>query len=397
MYREDFRICLDSAGSLQTALPQSEPIELSSVWRIPSIDQADAVLSGLEPGYAYRRDGHPNADRLASQLAELHRAESAVLTAQGMSAIAASCLTFLRPGDRILLAQPLYGKTSALANRCLQDFGIVLLELEATDSQSWELALQSQPRMAIVETISNPMLSVPDLALIAELCRASSTLLLVDNTFASPLICRPLELGAGLVMESLTKVISGHADAMLGMVCGDRALIDPIRNMVSLLGMASSPLDCWLTRRGMATLPIRLKQSCENAQRLATMLESNECVDAIRYPGLISHPQHQIAKQQFGEQFGSMLSFDLKGGAAQVKNFILELANDIPFCPSLGDVQTTISHPASTSHRALTNEQQAKLGISFQTIRVSVGIEDADWLVQRFRIAIERSQNRNHL
>lgn len=392
---EQTRLCIQSTPNRTHSglRPHSEPIDLTGVWQVDSPDEADALLSGRQPGFVYRRDGHPNADSLSEILRQLHRADHAVLTAQGMSALTAVTMTVLKPGDRVVLGQPVYGRCGILLSKDLARWGITTVEVDATDLKQWESALESRPRLALVETITNPRVEVPDLAKIASMCKATETLMLVDNTFATPLLCRPLELGSDFVMESLSKFVCGHSDAMLGLLCGTDRAWDGIRQTVSTFGLASSPLDCWLTRRGLATLQLRLERACENAVALTQALESHPAVASIDYPGLASHPQRSVAAEQFGGRFGNMFSFRLEGPTTNVEQFIREIQADVPFCPSLGEAQTTLSHPCSTSHRSYSEHRLASLGITFNTVRISTGIEDVQWLIERFTTALDALSN----
>jgi cystathionine beta-lyase/cystathionine gamma-synthase len=383
------QICIHGVPNSSHLSPQSEPIELAAVWQMSSTEDVQAILSGEMPGFAYRRDGHPNAASLGEILRQLHHAEDIVLTAQGMSGLSAPFFALLRPGDSVVLGQPAYGKTTYLLEKEFGDWGIRTINVDACNLDEWNEAIAASPRMAVIETITNPRMSVPDIGAISALCRESGATLLVDNTFATPDLCQPLLLGADLVMESLTKFVSGHSDVMLGMVCGSKALCDRIRKTAIAFGMMSSPLDCWLTRRGLATLPLRLSQACRSAQAVADAIQKHLAVQSVDFPGLPDHPQHHLATEQFSGRFGNLLSIHLAGVDNRANEFFQAMAPEIPFCPSLGEAQTTLSHPASTSHRAFNREQLAKLGISANTIRVSIGIEDTQWLVERFLRGLE--------
>lgn len=386
---EQARLCIQSShSSSSTDRPHAEPIELSGVWQVDSPDEADRLLSGEQSGYVYRRDGHPNADSLSQVLGKLHEADEAIMTAQGMSALAAVALAVLKPGDSVLLGQPIYGRGNVLFAQEMARWNIETHNVDACDLKQWEAAMQHQPRLALVETITNPRIEVPDLSAIADIVHTGETLLLVDNTFATPLLCRPLNFGADLVMESLSKFVCGHADAMLGLLCGTSAAWSRIVATVSTFGLASSPLDCWLTRRGLTTLDVRLQRACENALALATAIENHPAISKIDFPGLASHPHHAVAERQFDGRFGNMLTLHLQGDSNVTPRFVTSLGSDVPFCPSLGEAQTTLSHPCSTSHRSYSSDQLSHLGISPNTVRISVGIEQTDWLVERFVAAL---------
>ncbi len=369
--------------------PQVEPLHLASVWRMESPEVADEALRGSSARYVYRRDGHPNDRLLSEHLASLHSGEGCILTAQGMSAIAATALTVLSPGRSVWIANELYGKSHRLFRNDLARWGLECQVFDPSNPLDLGRLATARPALVLIETLSNPRLRVPNIESIADLAHANGALLLVDNTFASHLLCQPLRQGADLVMESLSKIVCGHSDSMLGMVCGrDSKLIASIAATVSTFGMASSPLDCYLSHRGLATLGLRVTRGCETALLLAKALSDCGSVALVDYPGLPSHPQHELASQQLCGVYGWMLTFHLSGTKVEVDSVIYRLSKSIPFCPSLGDVQTTISHPASTSHRGLSTQEREQLGITYGTVRVSCGSEPSTWVVEQFMNAI---------
>ncbi|AMV32973.1 Methionine gamma-lyase [Pirellula sp. SH-Sr6A] len=369
--------------------PLSPPIQLSGVWEMDSIEQADGILGGTTEGFVYRRDGHPNATDLAHQLAALHRFEHGIVTAQGMSALAAACLSLLKPRDTVILAQPLYGKTSYLVKEELHRWGIKWIDIDATDLNAWDTALAQRPQLAIVETITNPRMSVPDLQAICDRAHGANPdpcIVLVDNTFATPALCQPSRFGADLVMESLSKFACGHGDAMLGFLGGNSEVWGRIRSTVSAYGLASSPLDCWLTQRGLATLDVRMERAAATAQILAERFANHASLRFLDYPGLPTDKSNHVARAQFGQRFGNMMTLHLHGGIDAANRFIARTQNAIPFCPSLGDTRTTLSHPASTSHRSYATDALQRLGIDGGTLRFSIGLEQPDALT----LAIEK-------
>jgi cystathionine beta-lyase/cystathionine gamma-synthase len=318
---------------------------------------------------------------LAEKLQLLHRAERGIVTGSGMAALAAVLLAVLRTGDHVLLGEGLYGKTRSLFEQEAARLGITCTTVDATDPQRVAAAIQPQTRLIVVETISNPLLAVADVAALAALAQQRRVLLLVDNTFASPLLCRPLELGADLVMESLTKVLNGHSDVVLGFVGGRAAAFERLAAVVSTWGLASSPFDCWLAGRGLATAHLRIERACANAHAAADLLtRQRPKVAAVHYPGLPQHPQHHLATQQFGGRYGTIVTFELAGGRPAADAFIAAAARWIPFCPSLGELATTLSHPETTSHRGLTSAQRQALGITGGTIRLSLGTESPEFV-----------------
>ncbi len=371
--------------------PQASSISTASVWRMESAAAADAALGGASDRFVYRRDGHPNERELAQKLAKLHGGETAIITAQGMSSIAAVALSVLKPGATAWVANELYGKTSKMFVRDLARWGVTSRAFDPTDDGELAELRKSQVDLVIVETMSNPRLCVPDLRRCADAAHAAGAILVVDNTFATHLICRPLTLGADVVIESLSKQVCGHSDSMLGLaVTADATLAKQMQDAMSTFGMASSPLDCYLTHRGLMTLALRIERATANAQALAQTLSESEVIHRVDYPGLKLHPQHELASAQFAETFGWMVTFELDCERVTVQELFDRLLPEIAFVPSLGDVCTTVSHPIYTSHRSLNAMQLERLGISAATVRVSVGIEPTEWLVDRFARALRR-------
>lgn len=361
--------------------PLAPPIYPSSVWACENPQQAEELLGGRQPGYVYQRDGHPNAALLAEKLKRLHQAPRGVITGSGMGALAAVLLALVRTQEQVLLGEGLYGKTRALFQGEATRLGVAASTVEATDPARVAAAIEAHTRLIVVETISNPLLTVVDVAALAEIARRKQVPLLVDNTFASPLLCRPLVLGADLVMESLTKVLNGHSDVVLGFVGGQERSFERIPEVVSTWGLASSPFDCWLALRGLATAHLRIERACANALLAAELLcRQQPKVAAVHYPGLPQHPQHALATRQFGGRYGTIVTFELAGGRPAADAFIAAVARWIPFCPSLGELSTTLSHPETTSHRGLSPAQRATLGITGGLIRLSVGTESPDFL-----------------
>jgi cystathionine beta-lyase/cystathionine gamma-synthase len=370
-----------------TSPPLVAPLELSSVYCPADLDHVDALNSGEASGFIYARDGHPNAAELAEKLCCLEGGEAGLVCASGMGAIASIFLTLLSQNDRALISDGVYGKTASLATKLLPRWGIQHDMFDpATDVTALESLVKPTTRMIFTETISNPLLRVADLGSMARVARQAGIPLVVDNTF-SPLICRPIEHGATLVVHSVTKMIGGHSDLTLGALIGDRSLVEQARALASSLGQTGNPFESWLARRGLATLSLRFPRACETSLELAGRFESHDAVKRVYYPGLPSHPDYELATRLLGGGFGAIVTIDL-GTRDRAQSFIRNLS-DIPFAPSLGDVQTTLSHPTSTSHRGQTEEQLVRQGISPGMIRLSVGIEDPDDLWREFRQALD--------
>ena len=289
-----------------------------------------------------------------------------------MAAESALMLALLDQGDRVAIAEGLYGRTTLLVAKELARFGIGHDLFDQSRPETLRAALTPRTRLAFVETLSNPLLRMADVEGLAAIARPGGVTLAVDHTFA-PLLCRPLELGADVVIHSATKSIGGHSDVTLGLLVGSKPLIDRLAPLASTFGLTGNPFDSWMALRGVATLAVRTERACGNALELARRLERHPSVARANYPGLASHPDHALAVRVFRGGFGAMISFDV-GGRTEAETFVKRLRH-IPYAPSLGDVSTTLSHPTTTSHRSQTPEQWARQGITPGLIRLSVGIE----------------------
>jgi cystathionine beta-lyase/cystathionine gamma-synthase len=283
-------------------------------------------------------------------------------------------LSIIQQGDRLVASNSLYGRTTQLFQE-LSRFGVQTTFIDARDLRQVKSALDNPPKALLVETMSNPLLCLVDIPALVEICHDRGCLLIVDNTFATPVLTRPLDLGADYVVESLTKMVSGHGDVTLGLVCGVADVLTQMAQVVSVWGLAANPFDCWLTLRGLATLPLRMRAASANAARLADWLSEQPRINRVIYPGRTNHPDHEVACRLLGGCFGNMLAFELAGGRDDVNKFMRK-AQGIPFSPSLGNTSTTCSHPATTSHRYVSPAERRRQGISDGLIRLSVGIED---------------------
>jgi cystathionine beta-lyase/cystathionine gamma-synthase len=362
-------------ADLGRSTPLVPPLYQSSVYTLPDLDTLDRIMDGEAPGFIYARDGHPNARHLAAELAALEKAPWGVVCASGMAAVSSILLATVKQGDRVVASNRLYGKTAQLLAQEFSQYGVQTTFVDANDLEQVRAALEKPARMLFVETMSNPLVRVVDLEALGKLARERDCLLVVDNTFATPVLCRPMELGAAAVIESLTKMIGGHSDVTLGFVCGRADLQEAVVPVVSTWGLASNPFDCWLAARGLTTLPLRMRAASENALRLAEWLAQQAGVKRVVYPGLRDHPDHDLTGRLLGGCYGNMLCFELEGGREGVNRF-LRLAPGIPFSPSLGNTTTTLSHPATTSHRHVSPAEKRRQGIGDGLIRLSVGIED---------------------
>jgi cystathionine beta-lyase/cystathionine gamma-synthase len=355
--------------------PLTPSVHLAAVYEVEGLDQIDAIFEGRADGFFYARDGHPNARQLAAKLAALEGADAGLICGSGMAAVSAVMLGLLEAGSHVALADSLYGRSTVLASREMSRFGVTMDTFDATRPETLRAIVRpGVTRLALVETISNPLLRVADLDGLAAECDGLGLALVVDHTFA-PLLCRPLDHGASLVVHSLTKLVGGHSDVTLGVVLGPSSLMPTIARVAATVGLTGNPFDCWLALRGLATLAVRVERACANALALADALGRHRAVAAVWYPGLASHPDHDRAKRLLGGSYGNMITIDV-GTRVRADQVIQALHGAIPFAPSLGDTATTLSHPATTSHRGQTPEQWAAQGITPGLIRLSIGIED---------------------
>jgi cystathionine beta-lyase/cystathionine gamma-synthase len=370
--------------SLGETTPLVPPLYQSSVYTLPDLDALDRIMNAEEPGFIYARDSHPNARHLATHLANLEAAAWGVVCGSGMAAISAILLGTLQQNQRIVASNRLYGRTVQLLDQELSRFGVVTKFVDACDLEQVREALAEDTQILFVETMSNPLLRLVDISALAKLAHDRDCLLVVDNTFATPVLTKPLDLGADLVMESLTKMIAGHSDVTLGLVCGqDMDLLPQMNAEISIWGLASNPFDCWLAERGLATLDLRMRTASHNAGVLADWLVGQPGVSRVVYPGRANHPDHELARRLLSGAFGNMLCFELEGGRAAVNRLLRH--SGIPFSPSLGNTTSTLSHPATTSHRYVSPAERKRQGITDGLVRLSVGVEDAALIQEQIR------------
>ncbi len=371
-------------------VPTSVPIYQTATFASADAEELAAVLDG-QPGYAYSRIDNPTTTALGDAIADLHGAEAGIALATGMAAIHAGFLSLLRQGDRLLLGSVGYGTTRTQAASAFGRLGIEVAYVDTTDVAAVEAALEAAPtRILHVETIANPTCVLADIPALAEAAHRHGALLTVDNTFASPLVCRPLEHGADLVMESATKYLSGHSDVMAGAVVGSRERIGAVRSAQIDTGATLGPFAAFLVLRGIATVAVRMERHAQTAKVLATFLEGQDGVRGVIYPGLPSHPQAAVAARIL-DSGGAMLSVDLAGGREAGRVFFDTLR--IPErTASLGSVHTMVVHPPTSSHRALDAVALAAAGITQGLLRVSVGLEDEADLLDDFGRALRAAR-----
>jgi len=352
----------------------SVPIYQSSTFFFTSAEQGAARFAGKEKGYIYTRLGNPTTAALEKAVCELEGGHDALGTASGMAAISTVMLTFLKPGDHVVGTDAVYGPSRILLESQLAKFGIESSWVQTEDISKVQEAIRPETRMLYIETPANPTIKLTDLAACGKLAKKSGILFVVDNTFSSPLLQRPFEFGADVVVHSMTKYLNGHADVVAGMiVSAEQSIHLEIRKMLRGLGGTMDPHQAWLVLRGLRTLAMRVRTAQENAGKLATWLEGNPQVSWISYPGLASHAQHDLMRRQMAGP-GSMISFGVNGGldaARRVINSVKLATNAV----SLGGVETLIEHPASMTHAGMPREEREAAGILDDLIRIAVGCE----------------------
>ncbi|TMI36016.1 aminotransferase class I/II-fold pyridoxal phosphate-dependent enzyme [Candidatus Bathyarchaeota archaeon] len=326
-----------------------------------------------------RLNNTPNAQALADKLASLENAESALVTASGMAAISTSLLTVLSAGDHLLAQDCLYGGTHDFVTRDLEKFGISYTFIDGNDPESWEKKVRPNTKAVYIETISNPLMQVPDLEAVVEFAKHNKLVSIIDNTFASPINFRPPEHGFDLSVHSATKYLNGHSDIVAGAVIGGSELVEKITHRLNHLGGSLDPHAAFLLHRGVKTLAVRVKCQNESALQIARFLEKHPGISKVNYPGLESHPDHGRARSLF-DGFGGMMSFELRGGVEAAELFMRKARLPI-VAPSLGGVETLMTRPSRTSHSGMLVDERRRLGISDELIRFSVGIEAANDII----------------
>lgn len=334
----------------------------------------------------YTRYGNPNLAQVESVLASLEGSESALVTSSGMGAVSATVLTVVSQGNHVIAQTNHYGGTTNLLQKLLPRFGVEVTQVDQRNSSAFEQAVRPNTKLILVETPSNPVMQITDLRAVVALAKSRKITTLIDNTFATPLNQRPLDLGIDLAFHSATKYFGGHSDLIAGAVMGSAEWMTRIWNTHVLLGTALGPFDAWLMLRGLRTLSLRVRQHNENAMALAEFLETHSAVKGVHYPGLKSHPQHDLARTQMSG-FSGMLAFELKGGYDAANRLLggLRLASR---AASLGGVETLVVHPASNFLHYMTLEEAARIGIAPGLVRVSVGVEGAKDLIADFEQAL---------
>lgn len=358
----------------------SEAIFATSSFVFDNAQQAADRFGGEEPGNIYGRFTNPTVNAFERRLAALEGGEACVATATGMAAIMSVCVALLKQGDHIVSSPSIFGTTNTLFNKYLPNFGIQTDFVDITDIDGWRNALTPQTRLLFVESPSNPMTEVADLQALSKLAHDNGSLLVVDNCFCSPALQQPIALGADLVIHSATKHLDGQGRILGGAVVGTHKLVaEDVFGVVRTTGPSMSPFNAWVALKGLETLKLRMDAHCVAAQKVAEYLASHARVEAVNYPGLPDHPQHELAaRQQSG--FGAVLSFRVSGGRENAWK-VIDSTEMLSITGNLGDVRTTITHPATTTHARVDDATKSRVGITENLIRISVGLETTDDII----------------
>ena len=375
------RIDDEQFGSLATPLYQT------STFVFKNAEQGRARFAGEEEGYIYTRLGNPTTRQFEQKLAALEGMEDAAATATGMAAVSASVMANVQAGDHIIASKALYGCSFALFSHMLTKFAVEVTFVDMTQPEELEAALQDNTKIVFIETPINPNLVVIDLQMVGDFAKKHDLISICDNTFLTPILQRPVEFGFDIVIHSATKYLNGHGDVVAGIICGSNEMIEHIKlTALKDIGGTISPHDAWLILRGLKTLHIRMKAHCENAQKVAEFLEQHQMISNVYYPGLKSHQGNKYIGKQM-KAAGGVIAFEIKGNIEDGQRFI-DSTHLFSIAVSLGDAESLIQHPASMTHSPYTPEERAEAGISDGLIRISVGLENADDLIEDLNMAL---------
>ncbi|MEO6904129.1 MAG: aminotransferase class I/II-fold pyridoxal phosphate-dependent enzyme [Bacteroidia bacterium] len=366
------------------------PLYLTSSFTYDDAEEMRAVFADEKEGNIYSRFINPNSTELIDKMCLLENAEAGYATASGMAAVFASFMALLKSGDHILCANAIFGSTHTLLTKFLPKWGIEHSYADITKPETWEQQIKKNTKMIFVETPSNPGLDIIDLELLGNLAKKHNIILNVDNCFATPFIQQPTKYGAHLVIHSATKYIDGQGRVLGGIVVGKKELIKEIYAFCRSTGPSLSPFNAWLLSKSLETLAIRMERHCENALQLAEFLEKSDFVESVRYPFLPSHPQYTIAKKQMSKG-GGVVSFNIKGGIEAGRKFLDQLQM-CSLTANLGDTRTIATHPASTTHGKLSEAERNEVGITPGLVRISVGLEHIDDIIQDIDQALKKSR-----
>lgn len=365
------------------------PIYMTSTFAFENAEAGAEMFRGERPGYIYGRTRNPTQTILEERMASLEGAEAGIAVGSGMAAISSVMLSLLDAGDEVVIDHTIYGNTFAYFTQALTRYGIIVHLADFTNPETLTDKLSPRTKIVFFETPANPNLRVIDIAAIAKLAHAAGALVVVDNTFATPVLQRPIESGADIVVHSATKYLGGHGDILAGIVVGPSALLGKVRSIGLrwVTGATLSPFNCFLLLRGLKTLELRMERHSQSALTVAHLVEKHERVSSIAYPGLESFPQHDLVKRQMSAS-GGLISFELEGGM-QAGMALMNKLNLITRAVSLGDAETLIQHPASMTHAIYSPEERAKHGISDGLLRLSIGLENVDDILEDIEQALD--------
>ena len=378
--------CIHAARELNRTSAINSPIWQTSTFRAESSEHFAALAKAVKPSEFYSRYGNPTHEQVEAVLADLEGGEAAMVTASGMGAISTSVMSLLEKGDHVVAQRNLYANTTALLEDLLPRWGIECTFVDQTNAERWAEALRPNTRLIYAETPTNPLMGLTDLRVLAALGKTRGITTIVDNTFATPINQRPLQYGVDVVVHSATKYLGGHSDVTAGVIVGSAAFIERAWRFHIVMGAALSPFDAWLVLRGLRTLGLRVERHNQNALMLARFFESHPKIERVNYPGLESHPQHELAQKQMGG-FTGMMSVELRGGYEAAERFIASLKLG-SYAASLGGFETLLVHPAAMWGDTLTDAQRSAMGVGENLVRISVGLEDERDLIDDFSQAL---------
>ena len=368
----------------------SEALYLTSAYVYASSEEAARRFTGEAEGYIYSRYGNPTVSMFEERMRLLEGAEAALATSTGMAAVNAVFMSSLKTGDHVLASRALFGASLYLLNVLLPRFGVRTTLVDGGDLESWKNAMRPETKLLFLETPTNPTLSLVNIEAVAKIAHDGGARLVVDNVFATPVLQQPLKLGADIVLYSATKHIDGQGRCLGGVVLGDEDYIEgDLTQYIRQTGPSLSPFNAWVMLKGLETLSIRVARHCENAAKLADFLAGQKAIERVIYPGRKDHPQHELCVQQMGGNGGPLVSFELKGGQKKAFSFMNRL-KIIKICNNLGDAKSLITHPATTTHQRLSDEERAELDISPSLLRLSVGLEDERDLIEDLAQALDQ-------
>jgi O-succinylhomoserine sulfhydrylase len=368
----------------------SAPLYLTSSFVFDDAEHARALFAEEVTGNQYTRFSNPNTTELIEKMCILEGTEDGIATASGMSAVFTSLFGLVKSGDHILSARAIFGSTHQILANILPRFGVTTTYVDIDKPDTWEKAIQTNTKLVYIETPSNPGLDIIDLDWICKLCKSKNLILIVDNCFCTPYIQRPAEFGADIIIHSATKHLDGQGRVIAGLILGKKEFIQPIRYMARNTGPALSPMNAWIISKSLETLAVRMERHSENALKLAEFLESSSEVEFVKYPFLKSHPGYSIAKKQMSLG-GGIVSFVIKGGVERARRF-LDALKWFSLTANLGDTRTTVTHPTSTTHSKLTEDERLAVGILPGLIRISVGLEHIEDILSEVKQALSLSK-----